>query len=180
MATKELMTVEEFSRMSTAEGEDYELVDGELIPLSSAIPIHGAIRDALVFHVRGYLAKGHLGGTASETDCRINEDTVRRPDLSIFLGEHWTQLDLYQIPTPLAPDIAVEILSPSEHVVDLNRKVRDYLSAGSQEVWLIDHANGEVHVRTRTGIRLLQDGDLLDSPLLPGFSVRIPDLLAAR
>jgi Uma2 family endonuclease len=85
-----------------------------------------------------------------------------------------------KVPVPYAPDIAVEVLSPSELVLDLNHKVRDYLSAGSQEVWLLDPENCELHVRTKTGIRLLQTRDTLETPLLPGLSVLVETLLAGR
>ena len=81
---------------------------------------------------------------------------------------------------PFAPDIAVEALSPSEHALDVNRKVRDYLGAGSAEVWLLDPENGELHVRTKPGIRILQPDDALETPLLPGFSVAVGTLLAGR
>lgn len=180
MATKTLMTAEEFVQMDTAENEDYELVDGELIPLSSPILLHGIIRDRATRLVGNYFDANPIGGTVSETDCRISHDTVRRPDLSIFLGERWQQLGLKTIPLPYAPDIAVEVFSPSEHVMDVNRKVRDYLSAGSREVWLLDHENVEMHVRTKSGIRVLEGSDTLESPLLPGFSVGVAALLAGR
>ena len=180
MATTALMSAEEFARISTAENEDYELVDGELIPLSSATLLHNIIKDRIVRFVGNYFDKNPIGGAASETDCRINSNTVRRPDLSIFFGDEWQQLDPNLIPLPIAPTIAVEVLSPSEHIVDVNRKVRDYLGAGGKEVWLLDQANGELHVRTEAGIRLLRGSDILDSPLLPGFSVNVADLLAGR
>ena len=95
-------------------------------------------------------------------------------DLSIFLGEEWERLDLNQTPVPSAPTIAV--VSLSEQMIDVNRKIRDYVSAGSTAVWLLDHENGELHVRTKAGIRLREGGDLLDSPLLPGFEVNIAEL----
>ncbi len=180
MATKALMTAEEFAQLSTAETEDYELVDGELIPLSSGTPLHNLTRDKIVQRVRNYFDQHPRGGATGETDCRIHSDLVRRPDLSIFLGDRWAQLDLNQIPVPFAPDIAIEVLSPSEHILEVNRKVRDYLGAGSQEVWLLDQANGELHVRTKAGIRLLQAGDVLDTALLPGFAVKVADLLSGR
>lgn len=180
MATKALMTVEEFTRMNTADNEAYELVDGELIPLPSATPLHGNIRGRAEQLVRNYFDRNPIGGAISEIDCLINGEGVRRPDLSIFLGERWLQLDLKKIPAPYAPDVAVEVLSPSELVLDLNHKVRDYLLAGSQEVWLLDPENGELHVRTKTGIRVLQGSEKLESPLLPGFSVGVEALLAGR
>ena len=82
-----------------------------------------------------------------------------------------------KIPVPFAPDIAVEVLSASEIAVDVRRKVLDCLRAGSQEVWLLDHANGEILVHTSHGIRVLQAADVLESPLLPGFSVPVTDLV---
>ena len=47
MSTKTLTTVEQFAQMRTGDTEDYELVDGELIPLSSGTPRHNLIRDLL-------------------------------------------------------------------------------------------------------------------------------------
>jgi Uma2 family endonuclease len=179
MATTTLMTAEEFARLNTAENEDYELVDGELIPLSSATLLHNRIRGRIERFVENYFEKNRLGGAASETECRINSNTVRRPDLSIFIGDDWTRLDLNLAIMPFAPTVAVEVLSPSEHSMDVSRKVRDYLGAGSNEVWILDHANGEVLVRTKTGIRLLQGSDVLDSPLLPGFAVSVAELLTS-
>jgi len=180
MATATIITAEEFARMETPETEHYELVDGELILLSSGKPLHSLIRDRATQLLRNYFDGNGLGGTLAETDCRINDTTVRQPDLSVFLGEHWETLDLNQIPIPFAPDIAIEVLSPSEHVSDVTRKVRDYISAGSREVWLLDTENIEIHVRTESGIRLLFESDMLDSPLLPGFSVNVSKLLAKR
>ena len=62
--------------------------------------------------------------------------------------------------------------------MEVRRKVRDYLSAGSQEVWLLDPLNGEVLVYTGAGIRLLQGAEVLKSPLLPGFSAVISALVS--
>jgi Uma2 family endonuclease len=180
MAAKTLMTVEQFVQMDTSENESYELVDGELIPLSSATPLHSNIRGRLEHLVRSYFDRNPIGGAISEVDCRIGNDTVRKPDLCIFTGENWQQLDLKKVPVPFAPDVAVEVISPSEQLIDVNRKVKDYLSAGSQEVWLLDAENGEVHVRSKTGIRLVERTGVLESALLPGFSISVEALLSAR
>jgi Uma2 family endonuclease len=180
MATEALMTVEEFARMETADTEAYELVDGELVPLSSATPLHNIVRDRLIQLIRNYFDRQTIGGAMSETDCQIGEDTVRKPDFSIFLGERWKKIDLKKAPVPFAPDIAVEVLSPSEHAIDINRKIKDYLSAGSQEVWLLDVENVELQIRTKAGIRLFEGSSALESALLPGFSVAVATLLAQQ
>ncbi len=177
MSTKALMTAEQFGQMITADTEDYELVEGELIPLSSGTPRHNLICASVMHLMWSYFKGNPIGEAIGWVDCRITDDTVRRPDVSIFLGERVKQIDPDKIPVPFAPDIAVEVLSPSESAVNVRRRVRDYLRAGGQEVWLLDHANGEVLVHTSAGIRVLQGTDVLESPLLPGFSAAVADLV---
>ena len=65
MATKALLTAEEFAQMTTAENEDYELVDGELIPLSSPTPRHKRIRFRIERFVESYFDKNPIGGSTS-------------------------------------------------------------------------------------------------------------------
>ena len=81
------------------------------------------------------------------------------------------------VPLP-EPPIAIEVLSLSEGMIAVGRKVAGYLSAGSEEVWLIDHENREVHVRTADEERLLRDGKTLESGPLPGLRVSVGELLS--
>jgi Uma2 family endonuclease len=178
MATKTLMTVEEFAQMNVPETEDYELVEGEAIPLPSATPLHAKIRRRLERLLENYFQLNSIGEPFGEVDCRLADDTVRRPDISIFLSPRLQQIDLKKVPIPFSPEIAVEVLSPSQIAIDVNRKIRDYLGAGSAEVWILDHENAEVFVHTKAGIRLLVGNDTLESPLLPGFAASVNDLLA--
>jgi Uma2 family endonuclease len=177
MSTASLITVEQFARMRTSETEDYELVEGELIPLASGTPLHAAVRGRAEALIRAWFQRSPLGEIFAEVDCRLAGSTTRRPDLSIFLGAKAHAFDLNEIPVPFAPDIAVEVLSPSDGAIDVNRKALEYLAAGSQEVWLLDNANGEIFVQTPDGIRLLRGNAALTSPLLPGFAAAVSDLL---
>ena len=177
MSTKTLMTVEEFVQMNTDETEGFELVDGELILLSSPAPLHARVRGRLERLIASYFEQNPIGEAFGETDCRISGDTVRCPDISVFLGER-QNFDVTKIPIPYAPDIAVEVLSQSEKVLEVNRKVLDYLAAGGQEVWLLDQANCEVFVHTATAVRVYKEADRLETPLLPGFAAPLKDLLA--
>ena len=177
MSTATLMTVEQFAQMRTAETEDYELVEGELIPLSSGTPLHAMVRGRMEHLIAIYFEGNPIGAAFAEVDCRLPNQTVRRPDLSIFLGARAKQFDPDQIPVPFPPDIAVEVLSRSESAIDVNRRALDYLAGGSREVWLLDNTNGEVFVQTDSAIRLLRGKDTLESPLLPGFSHAVADLL---
>ena len=72
MGTRTLMTAEEFAQMRTAEGEDFELVDGELIRLASAVPLHNKIRRRLERMMEDYFARNPVGELYDEIDCRLS------------------------------------------------------------------------------------------------------------
>jgi Uma2 family endonuclease len=177
MSATTLIQAEQFAQMKFAENEKYELLEGELIPVPSGTPRHCIIRDLLGDLVRDYLRRNPAGKAICELDCRISDLTVRMPDLCIFLGVRVQEMNLDRVPVPFAPDIAVEVLSPSESAMDMHRKVLDYFSAGSQEVWVLDHSTGELFVHSHSGIRVLRGSEILESPLLPGFTVAVVDLL---
>jgi Uma2 family endonuclease len=176
MGTKPLITVEQFGQMRCAETEDYELVAGELVPLSSGTYRHNKTRDLIGHLLWTYFQRNPIGDVVCENDCKVADDKIRRPDLSVFLSDRLSQIDLDKIPAPFAPDIAIEVLSPSEGVMQMRGKVREYLRAGSVEVWLVDHANREIQVHTNAGIRVLQCDDVLETAVLPGFSPSVADL----
>ena len=121
----------------------------------------------------------HKTATAfCELDVQTLAGTVRRPDISIFSLDQMSRIDMNQVPVPNAPIIAVEILSPAEAIIDVSRKAVEYLKAGSREVWLVDHENREVHVRTAEGQRLLGESMNLETELLPRFSAPVAQLFA--
>ena len=175
--TTNLLTAEQFAQLETAEDEHFELIEGELIPLSSPTPLHARICGRLDRRVSDYFGR-HPGGEAfREMDCALSSNTVRRPDVAIFLAARAPLIDLKKIPVPFPPDIAVEVISPSELAIQVHRKALDYLRAGTQEVWLLDPENGEIFVQKDSGIRLLRGSEVLDSTLLPGFYVSVAELL---
>ena len=175
--TKTLITVEEFAKLRTSDTEDYELVAGELAPLPSGTPHHSIIRDRLGDLIRAYFRANKRGQAIAEMDCQTIQGTIRRPDLSIFLEAKSQQIDWNKYPIPFAPDIAIEILSPSESAIELNRKIKEYLSAGCWEVWTLDHKNDEVFIHGDSkSVRILRRDEAVATPLLPGFAATLRDL----
>ncbi len=79
---------------------------------------------------------------------------------------------------PIIPDIAAEVLSPSETPRMIHRKLKQYFAAGVKEVWLIDPATREVEIWTSATLpdRALEVGDALTSALLPGFKLALAEL----
>lgn len=172
------ISAEEFARMQFPEGEDYELVEGELIPLASGNARHSLIRDDLRSSVWLFLkAQRPTGLVIAETDCRLNPHLVRRPHVSVFLPGRPVPLD--QSPIPFPPDIAVEVLSPSEGAIDVAKKRKEYLAAGTREVWVIDGDNREIQIWTLAGNRTIAAAEILTSDLLPGFSLALDELIPA-
>jgi Uma2 family endonuclease len=85
MATKTLLTVEDFLRRSETRDVRYELVEGELITLSPAMPEHNDVRDTLLVALRNFLAGRNLGRVWSEQAFHLFSDTVRIPDIAFTL-----------------------------------------------------------------------------------------------
>ncbi len=82
----------------------------------------------------------------------------------------------------IAPDLAVEVVSPAETAEEIREKVRDYLQAGTLLVWVIYPRAQEVVVHTPDGLaRTLAVGDILSAPdVLPGFNCTVAELFAAE
>ena len=104
---------------------------------------------------------------------------MRRPDVSVFFTNTGRGL-LDVSPIPFAPDIAVEVLSLSEIAIGVNRKIREYLQAGTKEVWVVDRENAEVFIHSKQSIRRLYAEDTLDTPLLPGFKIELAELFGPK
>ena len=112
-----------------------------------------------------------------DDDMVLNANHVGVPmNTAVITSESVQKIDFQAIPVPFAPDIAIEVLSPSEKTIDTHRKVQDYIGAGSKEVWIADDFNRKIFIYSSTSVRVLAEGDTLDSSLLPGFTVAVADL----
>jgi Uma2 family endonuclease len=172
------MTIEQFEALPDEVTGRHELVEGELIPVPSSTLKNSLIRDKLLVRLNTWSSSQGLATAVSEMDVRTGSGTVRRPDISIVSAEQIGRCAVKIVPVPETPVIAVEVLSPSEGMIAVGRKVAEYLSAGSEEVWLVDHENREIHVRTPDSERLLRDGKTLESGILPGFHVSVSELFS--
>ena len=79
----------------------------------------------------------HLGFVIEEMDFRLAPKTVRNPDVAFVTTEHLKRIDLDRTPVEGAPALAVEVISSGNLAQDTVKKVHQYLSAGSQAVWLV-------------------------------------------
>jgi Uma2 family endonuclease len=178
MPTKTLLTADDLERMPQDDAVRLELDHGELITMPPAGGERGEVGVQIAALVTLHVKAHKLGRTYnSETGFRLTNDTVRAPDLSFIQSD--------RVPTgrtlgfvPLAPDLAVEVFSPSDSPAQLMRKIKQYLAAGTHTVWVVYPEQKQLHVIEASGAdRILNTADTLDcSELLPGFSVSVETL----
>jgi Uma2 family endonuclease len=112
---------------------------------------------------------------------RLAPGLVRIPEVSFISWDRFPNRRLPDEPIPdLAPDLAVEVLSPSNTREEMRRKLHDYFTAGSRLVWFVDPAARTVTVYTSPdqSMVLRPDQTLDGGPVLPGFSLPLSQLFA--
>jgi Uma2 family endonuclease len=179
MATTRLVTAEELMAM----GDDarYELLDGELVEMAPTSSYHGVIAYRLAPRVDRFEPSRELvEGVTAEAGfvLRRNPDDLVAPDVAFVRRHRMPPPDRRGGAFELAPDIAVEIMSPSDRPARIARKVSRYLQAGTELVWLVDPRARTVTVHQRGGdARVLAEHELLDGgDVIPGFQVRVGEL----
>jgi Uma2 family endonuclease len=174
---KILMSLAEFELLSD-DGLRHELHAGELISRPPESDEHGFV-SAEIARVLGNAARKNALGKVlvADTGFILAKDTVRCPDVAFVLS---TRIEKGKKPAFFkgAPDLAVEVFSPSDSIPQVMRKVDQYLRAGSQIVWIVYPETKQIHVREADGTdRILEADDTLDAPeLLPGFTVTVASL----
>ncbi len=152
-----------------------ELIDGRLVPMNPPGGEHGRIEIRLGRYLDEFVEQRQLGwvvGGETGLYIRHNPDTVRGVDLA-FISRQRLPAGVDAGYLDVAPELVVEIISPSDHWGEIEAKLADYFSAGVGQVWVVQPAQQQVYVcRTLTERHLLQAGDTLHGEgVLDGFSV---------
>ena len=175
---KTLLTANEFFEQYGHKDGRYELVQGEVEEMAPVTEEHGgaAIAIGSAFHV--YSRRYGVGRAGVEIGYRLRSgpDTVRGPDVSFRLFP-LAEAQRTGFVTG-APDIAVEVVSPANTAAEMERKVREYLAAGSQRVWVVYPAGRRVAVHRADGSVVTYGGDdvITDEELLPGFALPLAEV----
>ena len=174
MATKTLLTIEQFDQLPIQEGVLYELNAGELVTMTEPMPRHNWVRDNIARLVGNFVEERRLGKVFVETGYRLTPETVRIPNVSFVAADQVRTLDLDRR-IEGAPALAVEVVSPTDLAQELTQKVRQYLAAGSKAVWVVYPKTREVQIFRADGGSFVRRGsDYLEEPeLLPGFSLSV-------
>lgn len=177
----QLLTADDLWNMPD-HGGHVELVRGELRTMSPAGYDHGAVTLLLAARLFNHIHANRLGDVlAAETGFVIarDPDTVRAPDIAFVRRD--------RIPAegrPIkfwdgAPDLAVETMSPSDTVFELDEKVREWFEAGTRLVWVLNPRRTVTVYRPDNTARILGLSDALDGEdVVPGFAIRVAELFA--
>ncbi|HLY28435.1 MAG TPA: Uma2 family endonuclease [Aggregatilineales bacterium] len=169
------MTVEKFWEQYA--GKPYELVEGMVVKVAPAIDLHGIVAGNAFGFLWVFNREHHLGTVyAAETGFQLGPNTMRAPDVGFVRKERLNQI--YNKFVPLAPDLAVEVVSPGDTASEVQKKVDIYLAAGTELVWVMYPDLKEVIVH-RTGgesKRVLSDGVLDGGEMLPGLKIPVAEL----
>lgn len=178
------MTAEEFFDFDGEDGERYDLVDGKLDRMAAAGRRHGRIALRFGRVVDAFVDAHQLGEVyAAETGFILsrNPDVVLAPDVSFVRADRITpDLDEDGF-LALAPDLAVEVISPSQRAGKIREKSRRYLEAGVPLLVLIYPRRRRVTVhRGHDPVEKLDDSGVIDGgDVLPGFRLPVADLFDA-
>jgi Uma2 family endonuclease len=158
-----------------------ELIDGTIVEKPMATRESMLAAD-LIFQLKLYLRANDLGDvTAPDGTLRLEVGQIRAPDIAFI---RWNHLPGKLYPSePIAslfPDLAIEILSPSNTRGEMERKLLDYFKSGTETVWLIDPDTRSAEIHTSDGESMhVGESDALDGgTVLPGFRLPLAELFA--
>ena len=159
----------------------WELIDGRAVEMTPS----GGLSSMIAFRISGELytyLREHPIGHAFSADAGFvlfpNHATVRSPDAAFIRHSRLPEVPATFIPVP--PDLAVEVLSPTDRMSEAVAKAAMYLEAGVSLVWLIDPRKRTATIfQQDEGPRTIgEDGVLDGEEVLPGFTLPLATLLA--
>lgn len=183
MAIRARLTADDLWRMGTGDARR-ELVNGEVIEMAPAGGVHGGVTSRIALKLMLHV-DAHGGGKVVTVDVGFvlmlpgDPERVRAPDVAFVSTE---RLPEGRLPVGFihgAPDLAVEVLSPSDNPLDVQQKVRDYIEAGSRLVWIVAPAPRAVTVYRPDGsARLVREPEPLDGEdVLPTLTIPLGEIL---
>lgn len=175
------ITVEEFWAMPEDSGHRYELVDGELVDMDGAPP-HGRMTGEIYLLLRLHVSNAGLPlDVGVTTGFAMGGHTLRFPDVHVTRWERMAEYDEDAGGWPrFAPDVAIEVVSPSNTPSELALKAREYFVNGAAAMWIVDPDPRAVTIRRPGAADVVFGSDdvMTGEPEIPGFSCAVADIFA--
>lgn len=191
--TRQKLTFEEYLVYNDGTNTRYELVDGELVPMSLGTGKHGAIIEFLNDQFRDEIKRQQLPWTAKPMMIGVRSprgrrwDTSRIPDVTVLLLAQWESMaereaviDLNESP----PILVVEVVSPSTKTDDYRSKRSEYGVLEIPEYWIVDPTDNKVTIGVLENqfydLNEFQGDDLIQSPTLPDLNLTASQILSGQ
>jgi Uma2 family endonuclease len=164
------------------EGAPYQLIAGKLIVTPAPTPYHQMISIRLQTRLFRFVEERNLGVVLeAPIDVYLEETETYQPDIIYIAGDRLHIIEQARING--APDLVVEILSPSTAYYDLKKKARKYAEHGVKEYWIVDPEEKSIELyRGVEGAFVreerVEETGTVKSRLLEGFEVEAPELFA--
>jgi Uma2 family endonuclease len=181
LETTQRVNADQFWQMSQSDDIHQELIHGEIHEMAPTGWLHGDVTSILSMHIQSHVLSNKLGRvTAAETGFRLNDDTVLAPDIGFIRAERVPE----KLPdgfVPLAPDLAVEVMSPSNSASEMSQKIKLFFQHGTQLVWVVHPTTKKMDVYQsidgETKVDFLDINDTLTGgEVLPDFSLSLSEL----
>ena len=175
MAISAGITIEEFERLPDALVCNRELVNGELVDVSGNTPSHNRLRDLLILMLRPRVEGPKLGMIIAEQEFEFDQN-AHGPDVAFISAAKIHLIDWKKRVQRFVPDLAIEIVSQNDTFKNLMKKAVRYRKCGTSDVWVLSPDTRQAFVLSEERRVILEGADVLESELIPGFSIRLGEL----
>jgi Uma2 family endonuclease len=160
-----------------------EVVNGQWVDPEVTGREHGRIETMIIYLLMQFIVPRQLGELYSGDTTFIIEgtsddmQTIRMPDVAFVEKSRLSEVDV-QKPLYLAPDLAIEIVSPSETASEIQAKVSDYRRAGVKQIWQVYPTQQQVIVTLTDGTAKSYsiNDSIPGGDVLPGFELKVKDI----
>jgi Uma2 family endonuclease len=176
MASVTGLTIDDFEKLPEALALNHELIDGELVEVSGNTLVHNRLRDELIKMLSAMVDQHKLGRVISEQEFDF-KGNAHGPDVSFISAAKLPLLNPRLRVQRCVPDLAIEIVSQNDRFEALIKKAVRYRRCGTEEVWVFSIENRVAFLLNEDQRVLLDENQQFRSDMIPGFSIRIGDLL---
>lgn len=174
------LTIEEFERLPEEDEYRIELVRGRVVREPRPAALHAWVLGRLTTTLSSHVDRDRLGYVFADVGVELATEprSVRGPDLAFVTAERLPNGPPARGFLKVAPDLCVEVVSPSNSSAEIQEKVLDYLDAGVRLVWVV-HPGQRTVTAYRSGgeVRVYRGSEeLRDDAVLPGLRLRTDEL----
>lgn len=175
---KKIILTPEFEEEIYSSGR-YEIACGEIKERSIPSPIHGRIQARVSAKLLLHVEENNLGAVYTETHFEFAEKLSRVPDIAFVSFERFPEDGEDESSRwHIAPDLAIEIISPTDDYEDVQEKITEYFTFGVSQVWIVSPESKTLSIYfSRTNVKILTDTDeLVGEEILPGFKMNLSEI----